>query len=75
MATDRAEVSLATVHVSRHLFRDFVDATAQATVGESEIVVRYQKRAHKPLLVAAGFDTTETVIPWLGSKRLKLLFG
>ena len=60
---------------SRHLFRDFVDATAQATVGESEIVVRYQKRAQKPLLVAAGFDTTETVIPWLGSKRLKLLFG
>ena len=60
---------------SRHLFRDFVDATAQATVGESEFVVRYQKRAHKPLLVAAGFDTTETVIPWLGSKRLKLLFG
>ena len=52
-----------------------MDATAQATVGESEIVVRYQKRAHKPLLVAAGFDTTETVIPWLGSKRLKLLFG
>jgi hypothetical protein len=60
---------------SRHLFRDFVDATAQVTVGESEIVVRYQKRAHNPLLVAAGFDTTETVIPWLGSKRLKLLFG
>ena len=52
-----------------------MDATAQAAVGESEIVVRYQKRAHNPLLVAAGFDTTETVIPWLGSKRLKLLFG
>ena len=30
---------------------------------ESEIVVRYQKRAHNPLLIAAGFDTTETVIP------------
>jgi hypothetical protein len=60
---------------SRHLFRDFVDATAHVTVGESEIVVRYQKRAHNPLLVAAGFDTTETVIPWLGRKRLKLLFG
>jgi hypothetical protein len=60
---------------SRHLFRDFVDATAHATVSESEIVVRYQKRAHNPLLVAAGFDTTETVIPWLGRKRLRLLFG
>jgi hypothetical protein len=60
---------------SRHLFRDFVDATAHVTVGESEIVVRYQKRAHNPLLVAAGFDTTEMAIPWLGRKRLKLLFG
>jgi len=60
---------------SRHLFRDFVDATAHVTVGESEIVVRYQKRAHNPLLVAAGFDTNEIAIPWLGQKRLKLLVG
>ena len=60
---------------SRHLFRDFVDATAEVTITESEIVVRYQKRAHNPLLIAAGFDTTETVIPWLGRKRLRLVFG
>ena len=60
---------------SRHLFRDFVDATAVVTIGESEIVIRYQKRAHNPLLVAAGFDRTETVIPWLGGKRLRLVFG
>jgi hypothetical protein len=60
---------------SRHLFRDFVDATAHVTIRESEIIVRYQNRAHNPLLVASGFDTTETVIPWLGRKRLKLLFG
>jgi hypothetical protein len=60
---------------SRHLFQDFVDATAQVTISKSDIVVRYQKRAHNPLLVAAGFDTTETVIPWLGGKRLQLVFG
>ncbi len=60
---------------SRHLFRDFVDATALATIGKSEIVIRYQKRAHNPLLVAAGFDRSETVIPWLGGKRLRLVFG
>ena len=34
---------------SRHLFQDFVDATAKVTITESEIVVRYQKRAHNPL--------------------------
>ena len=60
---------------SRHLFRDFVDATAVVTIGESEVVIRFQKRAHNPLLVAAGFDRTETVIPWLGAKRLQLVFG
>lgn len=60
---------------SRHLFQDFVNATAQVTLTESDIVVRYQKRAHNPLLVAAGYDTTETRISWLGRKRLQLVFG
>ena len=60
---------------SRHLFRDFVDAMAEVEVKESSIVVRYQKRAHNPLLIAAGFDTTDVAIPWLGRKRLQLVFG
>jgi hypothetical protein len=60
---------------SRHLFQDFVNATAQVKMTESEIVVRYQRRAHNPLLIAAGFDTTKTVIPWLRRKRLRLAFG
>ena len=60
---------------SRHLFRDFVDATAEVEVKESSIVVRYQKRAHNPLLIAAGFDKTDVAIPWLGRKRLQLVFG
>jgi hypothetical protein len=60
---------------SRHLFRDFIDATAQVTIQEKEIVVRFQKRAHNPLLMAAGFDATDTRIPWIGGKRLQFLFG
>jgi hypothetical protein len=60
---------------SRHLFRDFVDTTAAVTITESEIQVRYPKRAHNPLLVAAGFTGTDATIPWLGGKRLRLLFG
>jgi hypothetical protein len=60
---------------SRHLFRDFIDATAEITISESEVVVRYQKRAHNPLLIAAGFDATDLAIPWLGGKRLRLVFG
>jgi hypothetical protein len=60
---------------SRHLFRDFIDATAQVMIGESEIQVRFQKRAHNPLLMAAGWDKEHPSIPWLGNKRLELTFG
>jgi len=60
---------------SRHLFRDFIEATAQVQILEKEIVVHYQKRAHNPLLLAAGFDRKHVRIPWLGGKRLRLVFG
>ena len=61
--------------ISRHLFRDFIEATAQIHILEKEIVVQFQKRAHNPLLLAAGFDKKNVPIPWLGRKRLQLLFG
>jgi hypothetical protein len=60
---------------SRHLFRDLVDATAAVTITESEVQVRFLKRAHNPLLIAAGFATTDVPIPWLGGKHLRLFFG
>lgn len=60
---------------SRHLFRDFVDATATVVVTEREVTVRFQKRAHNPLLLAARFDEPHISIPWFGRKRLQLVFG
>ena len=60
---------------SRHLFLDLIDATADITITEAQVVVKFQKRAHNPLLIAAGFDKTNVVIPWLGGKRLRLVFG
>lgn len=60
---------------SRHIFRDFIDATGQVTLTEQEILVRFQKRAHNPLLLAAGFPNLNPSLPWLGGKRLRLLFG
>jgi len=60
---------------SRHLFRDLIDATAQITITDGEIEVRFQKRAHNPLLLGAGFDQTDLPIPWLDRKRLRFVFG
>ena len=59
----------------RHLFLDLIEATAEITITEGQVVVKFQKRAHNPLLIAAGFDKTDLVIPWLGGKRLCLVFG
>ncbi len=60
---------------SRHLFRDFVEATVQVHILDKEIVVQFQKRAHHPFLLAVGFDKKNLPIPWLGGKRLQFLFG
>ena len=60
---------------SRHLFRDFIDASAGVTIAEGEVVVKFQKRAHNPLLVAVAFDKTDDRVPWLGGKQLRFVFG
>ena len=60
---------------SRHLFRDFVDATATVDIDAKNIQVQFQKRAHNPLLTAAGFAKTDVPIPWLGNKRLTFTLG
>lgn len=60
---------------SRHLFEDFIDATATVMLTEREVVVRFQKRAHNPYLLAADFDKTDIRVPWLHRKRLQFVFG
>jgi len=60
---------------SRHLFRDFVEASARVIITRNEIVVAFQKRAHNPLLLAAGFQKTNVKVPWLGNKMLRLRIG
>jgi transposase len=60
---------------SRHLFRDFIDATATVDIDAKHIHVQFQKRAHNPLLATAGFARTDLRIPWLGNKRLAFTLG
>lgn len=60
---------------SRHLFRDFVDATAYISITKKDITVKFQKRAHNPLLLAAGFDKIDLKIPWLENKKFRVVLG
>ncbi len=57
------------------IFRAFISASARISIDETSITVQFQKRAHNPLLINAGFDKEETRIPWLQNKRLSFLLG
>ena len=59
---------------SRHLFRNFIEASANIDVTEDEVQVRFQKRAHNPLLIAASLHDEHIEIPWLDQKRLHIVF-
>lgn len=59
---------------SRHIFGDFIDATATLEIDERMVRVIFQKRAHNPLLLAAGFDKIDVRVPWWG-KRIQFVFG
>jgi transposase len=60
---------------SKHIFHDLINATAQVVITESDISIRLQKRAHNPLLIAAGLHNTAISIPWLAHKRLQIGLG
>jgi transposase-like protein len=60
---------------SRHIFRDFIEATASVEIEARHVRVHIPKRAHNPLLVAAGFANTDVPVPWLGNKRLAFTLG
>ena len=59
---------------SRQLFRTFINAKATVEMDERAVIVQFQKRAHNPLLIAAGFGKTDVHVPWL-RKRLQFQFG
>jgi hypothetical protein len=48
---------------------------ALVTLTDTDIQVRFQKRAHNPLLLAAGLEAHATPVPWLGGKTLRFTFG
>ena len=60
---------------SRHIFRDFIDATATLKINEKAISVHFQKRNHNPYLIGADFDKTDIRVPWLGRKKIQFVFG
>jgi hypothetical protein len=60
---------------SRHIYRDFIQASARIEITPDTVNVKFGKRAHNPYLLDAGFAETDIPIPWWQGRRLKLSFG
>jgi len=57
---------------ARSLFRDLVDTPATVTVGDTEVVVTFQPRAHLPIILASGLIDKPVSVPWWNGRKLRL---
>jgi hypothetical protein len=60
---------------ARQVYRHFLDTPAQIEIQEQRVEVQLPKRAHNPLLIAAGVGKKETAIPWWNNHQLAITFG
>lgn len=59
---------------ARTIFRDLVRTSGSVEIKADEIIVSPGRRAHNPLLIAAGYGEMEGRIPWLGDRILRIRF-
>lgn len=56
----------------RVIFRDLIDMPATVDVTEREVKVRFDRRAHLPIVLASGLLDTVVDVLWWNGMRLRL---
>jgi hypothetical protein len=49
---------------ARHIFRDLIDTPADVIVSGREVLVRFHRRAHLPIILASGLLDSPVKVPW-----------
>ena len=57
---------------ARQIFRDLVDMPADVTITESEVQVRFHRRAHLPIIAASGLLDEPVAVPWWNGLPLRM---
>jgi len=60
---------------ARQIHRHFLDTPAQIEISEGRVEVQLPKRAHNPLLIAAGVGAKPVRIPWWNDYELAITFA
>jgi len=58
---------------ARQIFRDLIDMPADVAITESEITVRFHRRAHLPIVLASGLIDKPVAVPWWNDRPLCLV--
>lgn len=57
---------------ARQIFRDLIDMPADVGITGSEVLVRFHRRAHLPIIVASGLLDRPVSVPWWNGRSLRL---
>jgi len=58
---------------ARQIFRDLIDMPADIAITETEIRVRFHRRAHLPIVLASGLFDKPVAVPWWNGRSLRLV--
>jgi len=58
---------------ARQIFRDLIDMPADVAVTETEVTVRFHRRAHLPIILDSGLLKTSTWVPWWNDRILRFV--
>lgn len=57
---------------ARSIFRDLLDTPADVQIDEQEVLVRFHRRAHLPIITASGLLDKPVEVPWWQSMKLRM---
>lgn len=58
--------------MARQGFRGVIDTPAQVEINASEVQVRFERRAHLPIILASGLLDRPVKVPWWNDLPLRL---
>jgi transposase len=57
---------------ARQIFRDLIDMPADVSINGSEVIVRFHRRAHLPIIIASGLLDKPVQVPWWHGFSLRM---
>lgn len=58
---------------ARQIFRDIVDMSADVAITEREVTVRFQRRAHLPIVLASDLVQNPLAVPWWQGRSVRII--